>query len=186
MRLKYVLRRLVHSPGFTLVTALTLALGIGANSAIFSVVEGILLKPLPYPHAERLVAMNHTAPGINFKEAGGAPFLYFTYRDQGRVFERAGLWTTNGFTVTGLAEPERILAAAVTADVLPVLGISPSIGRWFSDKEDLPGAPETAATHLLDSARDQRRTEIGVNGPLGDGLGSDTLKPHSPTALRPT
>ncbi len=144
MRLKYVLRRLIHSPGFTLITALTLALGIGANSAIFSVVEGILLKPLPYPHAERLVAINHTAPGINFKEAGSAPFLYFTYRDQGRVFERAGLWGTNGFTVTGLAEPERILAVAVTADVLPTLGISPSIGRWFSTGDDAPGAAETA------------------------------------------
>ena len=90
MRLTYVLRRLLHSPGFTLVTALTLALGIGANSAIFSVIEGILLKPLPYPHAERLVAMNHTAPGINFAEAGSAPFLYFTYREEGRVFEEPG------------------------------------------------------------------------------------------------
>ena len=143
MRLTYVLRRLLHSPGFTLVTALTLALGIGANSAIFSVIEGILLKPLPYPHAERLVAINHTAPGINFAEAGSAPFLYFTYREEGRVFEESGLWQPAAVTVTGLAEPEQVPSVNVTADLLPALEISPSIGRGFSQKDDSPGAPKT-------------------------------------------
>jgi putative ABC transport system permease protein len=143
MRLTYVLRRLIHSPGFTLITALTLALGIGANSAIFSVVEGILLKPLPYPHAERLVAINHTAPGINFTEAGSAPFLYFTYRDEGRIFEKSGLWQTDAVTVTGLAEPEQVPSINVTSEVLPALGIPPSIGRWFSPKDNSPGAPKT-------------------------------------------
>jgi putative ABC transport system permease protein len=144
MRLKYVLRRLIHSPGFTLVTTLTLALGIGANSAIFTVIEGTLLKPLPYPHAERLVAINHTAPGINFPEAGSAPFLYFTYREEGRVFEQSGLWQLDAVTVTGLAEPEQVPSVNVTADLLPALGISPSIGRRFSQKDDSPGAPQTA------------------------------------------
>jgi putative ABC transport system permease protein len=144
MRLTYVLRRLIHSPGFTLITALTLALGIGANSAIFSVIEGILLKPLPYPRADRLVAINHTAPGINFTEAGSAPFLYFTYREEGRVFEKSGLWQSNASSITGLAEPEQVPSINVTVDVLPALGISPSIGRWFSPKDDSPGAPETA------------------------------------------
>jgi putative ABC transport system permease protein len=144
MRLAYVLRQLLHSPGFTLVTALTLALGIGANSAIFTVIEGILLKPLPYPHAERLVAINHTAPGINFTEAGSAPFLYFTYREEGRVFEQSGLWQLDTVTVTGLAEPEQVPSVNVTTEVLPALDISPTIGRGFSQKDDSPGAPKTA------------------------------------------
>jgi len=143
MRLKYVLRRLIHSPGFTIVTAVTLALGIGANTAIFSVIEGILLKPLPYPHAERLVALNHTAPGINLMEAGSAPFLYFTYRDEGRVFEKSGLWDKGTGSVTGLAEPEEVPTIEVTVDVLPALGIAPSIGRGFSEHDDSPGAPDT-------------------------------------------
>jgi hypothetical protein len=75
MRLKHTLRRLVHSTGFTLITAITLALGIGVSTAIFSVIEGILLKPLPYPDSEGLIAVNHTLPGINFPDAGSAPFL---------------------------------------------------------------------------------------------------------------
>ena len=144
MRFKYVLRRLRQSPGFTFLTALTLALGIGANSAIFSVLEGVLLKPLSYPHADRLVAMDHTAPGINFAQAGTAPFLYFTYHDEGRVFESTGAWHNGTLTVTGLAEPEQVLAIEATADVLPTLGVAPFIGRWFSPADDSPGAPSTA------------------------------------------
>jgi predicted permease len=144
MRFKYVVRRLMHSPGFTFLTALTLALGIGANSAIFSVLEGVLLKPLPYPHADRLVSMNHVAPGINMPSAGSAPFLYFTYRDQGRVFENVGIWHTGTSTVTGLAEPEQVSDIEATAEVLPALGVTPSLGRWFSQAEDTPGAPQTA------------------------------------------
>ena len=83
MRLRHILRRLARAPMFTAITVLTLALGIGANSAIFSVIEGILLKPLPYPHSEDLIDLHHTAPGVNLPEADLAPFLYFTYREQG-------------------------------------------------------------------------------------------------------
>ncbi len=143
MRLKHILRRLIKSPGFTLITALTLAVGIGANSAIFTVIEGVLLKPLAYPGAERLVAVNHNAPGINFPEAGSAPFLYFTYRDEGRTFAASGVWRPRKASITGLVEPEEVDTIDVTADVLPALGVSPAIGRWFSEKDDSPGAPET-------------------------------------------
>lgn len=143
MHLKYVLRRLIHAPGFTLATILTLAVGIGANSAIFAVIDSVLLKPLPYPNAERLVAVNHTAPGINFQEAGSASFLYFTYRDEGRLFEASGVWRPRKASITGLAEPEEVDTVDVTADMLPALGVSPAIGRWFSEKDDAPGTPET-------------------------------------------
>ena len=92
----------MRSTMFTAVTATTIAIGIGANSAIFSVIEGILLKALPYPHPEDLIALNHTAPGINFIDAGAAPFLYFTYREEGRTFQDIAIWQGDTASVTGL------------------------------------------------------------------------------------
>src|SRR5579864_7595620 len=109
MRLKHILRRLSHTPMFTLIAVATLAIGIGANTAIFSVVEGILLKPLPYSHPGELVAVDHTAFGDNISHAGMAPFLYFTYREQNRTFEDVGMWDSGSVTVTGLAEPEQVI-----------------------------------------------------------------------------
>ncbi|HTS48137.1 MAG TPA: ABC transporter permease, partial [Bryobacteraceae bacterium] len=138
---KHVLRRLMHAPMFTVVTAVTLALGIGANSAIFSVIEGILLKPLPYPRADRLIAVNHTAPGINFVEANIAPFLYFTYREEGRTFQDIALWQDDTSNVTGLAEPEVVRDVLVTDGFLPMLAIQPVLGRSFSAADDSPNAP---------------------------------------------
>ena len=88
-------------PVFTGITVLTLALGIGANTAIFSVIEGVLLKPLPYPRSDELVALDHAAPGVNLPQAGAAPFQYFTYREEGRVFQDVGLWNTGTVSVTG-------------------------------------------------------------------------------------
>jgi putative ABC transport system permease protein len=143
MRLKQIVRRLVQLPMFTTVAVVTLAIGIGANTAIFSVAESVLLKPLPFPHAEQLVAVDHTAPGVNLKSVGAAPFLYFTYRDEARVFEDVGLWTSDTSSVTGLAQPEEIRTLVVTGNVLGILGIQPALGRSFSPKDDEPGGPET-------------------------------------------
>ena len=78
-------------PLFTGMAVLTLALGIGANTAIFSVISGVLLKPLPYPRSDDLVALDHAAPGLDIQRAGAAPFLYFTYREDGRVFQDLSL-----------------------------------------------------------------------------------------------
>ncbi len=128
---------------FTAIAAITLAVGIGANSAIFSVINGVLLKPLPYRHADELIDLNHTAPGVNFPDADPAPFLYFTYREQGRVFQSLGLYQTNSRTVTGLAEPEEVKCLNVTAEILPMLGVQPVLGRWFSPQDDAPGSPLT-------------------------------------------
>jgi predicted permease len=128
---------------FTVVTTVTLAIGIGANSAIFSVINGVLLKPLPYPHPEELIELSHAAPGVHLADAGSAPFFDFSYRDHGRSFQEVGLYRWTARTVTGLAEPETAQSLNVTAQVLPILGVRPEIGRWFSAKDDAPGSPET-------------------------------------------
>ena len=142
--IRYGLRALRKSPGFTTVAVLTLVLGIGANSAIFSVINGILLKPLPYSHPEELIDLHLTAPGVNFPDADPAPFLYFTYREQGRSFQSVGLYSWNTQSVTGLTEPEEAQCLNVTAEVLPILGVQPALGRWFSENDTAPGSPQTA------------------------------------------
>jgi predicted permease len=128
---------------FTAVAILTLALGIGANTAVFSVVEGVLLKPLPYPEPERLIALSHTAPGVNIPDLGMSPSFYFTFRDRNRTFQDAGLYTDNRVSVTGISDPEQVAAVTITDGVIPILGIRPMLGRSFSRQDDSPGSAET-------------------------------------------
>src|SRR3982750_250481 len=139
MRLNQIFRRLLQLPGFTAVAVLTLAIGIGANAAVFSVVEAVLLKPLPYPNPDDLVLLDHSAPGVGLKSTGAAPFLYFTYREDGRTFEDVGMWTRDTTSVTGLAEPEEVQCVLVTDGVLPLLGVKPALGRLFAKNDDLSG-----------------------------------------------
>ncbi len=142
-QLRHVIRRLLRTPTFTAVALLTLAVGIGANTAIFSVVNGVLLKPLPYPEADRLIGVWHTAPGVNLKEINNGPSNYFTYREESRTFVDMGVYGNDQVTVTGVAEPERVAALNVTASTLPILGVAPFLGRTFSAADDSPGRPET-------------------------------------------
>src|ERR1043165_5767537 len=143
MGFKHIVKRLVRTPLFTAVTILTLAIGIGANTAIFSVVEGILLRPLPFNHSDELIAVDHTAPGVNLENAGAAPFLYFTYREDSRTFQDIGIWNTDTSSLTGLAEPEEIRTLNVTPSVLSILRVQPSVGRLFSEADGSPNAPRT-------------------------------------------
>jgi predicted permease len=142
-QLKLVLRRLIHAPMFTVITLITLAAGVGANTVVFSVLEGVLLKPLPYPHPEELIGVWHTAPGINLKELNAAPSNYFIYREQGQTFQDIGLYTNDSVSVTGIAEPEQARALDFTDGVLPILGVQPILGRSFTREDDSPGKPET-------------------------------------------
>jgi len=152
--LRQVLRRLGRSPIFTVITIITLAAGVGANIAVFSVVEGVLLKPLSYPHAETLVGVWHTAPGLNMDEVNMAPSNYFIYREQNRVFEDIGVYQGYSVAVTGQGNPEQVPALVATDGVLPTLGVAPMIGRWFSRADDTPGAADTV---MLDYGYWQRR-----------------------------
>ena len=140
---RYVLRKLARAPSFTIISIVTLALGIGANSAIFSVVNGVLLKPLPFDDPEALVGVWHVAPGLGFDQVNQSPAMYFTYRDENRVFEDIGLWDDDQVSVTGLEEPEQVEAILVTDGVMPLLRLRPTIGRMFSPEDDLPGNQET-------------------------------------------
>jgi predicted permease len=141
--LHYAACRLRHNPGFTTVCVLTLAIGIGANSGIFSAINGILLRPVPYHNPDELIDLNHTAPGVNFPDANPAPFLYFTYREQGRSFQSIGLYISGARSVKESAGIEEAQCLDVTAEILPMLGIQPVLGRWFSQKDDAPGSPPT-------------------------------------------
>jgi putative ABC transport system permease protein len=142
VRLNKVLRRLRRAPLFTSVAVLTLALGIGANVAIFSVIRGVLLKPLPFDHPEELVGVWHTAPGLGFPRINQAPAFYLTYRDEAKTFEDTGMWDTTAVTITGAGDPERVEAMLVTDGTLGLLRVRPILGRRFTSDDDSPRTPE--------------------------------------------
>ena len=132
-------RQLRKHPAFTAAAALTLALGIGANTAIFSLVDGVLLRPLPYPEPGRLVVVLQSYPSIGLGRWGISQFLFASFRDQARSFERMAAHTETGLTLTGLDAPVRLQGAYVTAGFFEVLGVQPAQGRSFLPEEDVPG-----------------------------------------------
>src|SRR5258707_11472488 len=142
--LKQILRRLGRAPLFTVITLVTLAAGVGANTVVFSVLEGVLLKPLPYPKPDELIGVWLTAPGIQLKEFELSPSDYFIFREQNRTLQDLGLYAGDSVSLTGVADPEQVRALRVTDGTLPLLGIPPLLGRSFTKQDDSPGAPETA------------------------------------------
>jgi predicted permease len=143
---KFAFRRLRKSPGFALTVLLTLAIGIGANAAVFSVINRVLLEPLPYPDSDRLIALWLNAPGgglANFSSGLQlSPSMYFTFARYNRSFQSIGIWTMQNANVTGLAQPEEVHAALVSDGVLQTLDVRPALGRWFSSADQDPhGAP---------------------------------------------
>jgi predicted permease len=140
---RYGLRQLRRNPGFTAVAVITLALGIGASTAISSVVNGVLLKPLPYPHPNQLVSVSCAAPTIKMMDLGMSAPTYFVYRDESRTFHDIGLYTSGDVTVIGVAGPESLLALDATEELLPTLGVRPILGRLFTRADDQPSSPRT-------------------------------------------
>ncbi len=146
---RQAVRGLRRSPLFTLVAVLTLAIGIGATTAVFSVVDGVLLKPLPYPDSDGLVAVWHDAPGAAGLAgvAGGlnlSPSMMVTYREQSRSFEKIGLWAPIMASVTGVGAPEQVPAALATGQLLPAFGVAPLLGRWIAESDEGIDAPPVA------------------------------------------
>ncbi len=168
-QLRQVLRRLGRAPMFTAITLLTLAIGVGANTVIFSVIEGVLLKPLPYPHAEQLIGVWHTAPGINIKDLNMAPSIYFIDREQNTTLQDIGVYDGDAFNVTGTGEPEHVRGLDVTDGTLPLLGVKPALGRLFTRQDDTAGAPQTV---LLSYAYWQQKFG-GATSAIGSSITMD-------------
>jgi len=136
--LRYAWRLLASRPGFSSVAILTLALGIGANTAIFTVINAVLLRPLPFPNPDRLVLLVERAAQLAIVTTSWEN--YQDWRDQSHSFESVAASRALTMTLTGVANPERVPARMVTATLLPALGVSPQLGRTFTADDDKPGA----------------------------------------------
>jgi len=174
--LKFALRQLLKNPGFTAVAVLTLALGIGANTAIFSLVNGVLLKPLPFPESDRLVALfeNHREQGQDFVNLTAPGFA--DWRSQSTVFEDLAAYQPGGFDLTGTGDPARLFGIRASASLFPLLRAQPALGRGFSAEEDVFGQGRVAVLgHRLWKER-----FLGTADVLGKGV---TLDGNSYTVI---
>src|ERR1700722_15983587 len=140
--LRYAARMLRTSPGFTLVAILTLALGIGANTAIFSFVDGVLLKPLPYAHPERILMVWEKPPGG--LRNGISTLNYLDWKAQNTVFDKMAAQRGESVTWSGVSEPVELRAGMVSAPYFEIFGIQAALGRTFVKDEDQAGAPHVA------------------------------------------
>jgi len=165
--LRYGVRMLLKQPGFTLIAVAALAISIGANTAIFSAINALLLRPLPVKDIDRLVSTIALREGF---DPFGSSFLeYAAYRDRTHLFVSSGMATQRSFNLIGQREPERVRGAAVTADYLTTLGVIPVLGRPFSADEDRPGGPAVA----LISHTFWQKHFAGSAGAIGQPLNLD-------------
>ena len=156
---RHAVRGIGRSPLFAVAALLTLAIGCGATTAVFSVVDGVLLKPLPYPDPNRLVAVWHTAPGApGLTDVSGglrlSPSMLVTYQEESRSFEKIGMWIEGTASVTGIGDPEQVASIALLGDVLQTLEVPPLLGRWLTAEDEPPSAARRA---LLSYGYWQRR-----------------------------
>lgn len=198
--IRYGVRSLLKHPGFTAIAIATLALGIGTNTAIFSLVNAVLLKPLPYKDPQQLVLVWEDASDIGFPRADPAPGNYADWKTQQTVFESMAAVAPRSYSLTGDGDPERVMANAITADLFPLLGSAPQLGRNFTADEDKPGGPNVVLlSHGIWQSRyagdrgivgreilldDQKYTVVGVM-PTGFQFLSNTVGLWVPLALTP-
>jgi predicted permease len=142
-QVRQVFRRLGRAPLFTIATLITLGVGVGANTVIFSVLEGVLLKPLPYPRPDQLIGVWHTAPGVGITDLNMSPSIYLIDREQNTTFQDIGMYDGDSLSVTGSGKPEQVVGLDVTDGTLPMLGVQPALGRLFTRADDSPSAPDT-------------------------------------------
>ena len=174
--LRLALRTLLRRPAYMSAAVLTLALGIGATTSIFSVVYSVLIKPLPYPNSDELVRIRHPETAVNAVFDWASSNMYLTYRKENRTFANVGLWQEADATLSVLGEPERVRALRVTDGTLQALGVTPLRGRWFTEAEH--GAEDQSpAPVILSYAFAQRRfggdavvgRELSLDAPRGNG-----------------
>src|SRR5579864_3942356 len=142
--IRYSTRTIFKNPGLTIVIVLSLALGIGANTAIFSVTSALLLKPLPYPQPDRLTILWLRSPGLGIPQDWPSPGEYMDIKARNHVFEETALAQGRTITLTGIDQPERVELITGTTSLFHMLGAKSFIGRTFIPQEDLPGQPLTA------------------------------------------
>lgn len=138
--IRYGWRMLLRNPGFSAIAVLTLAIGIGASTAIFSVVDTVLLRPLPYQQPDQLVVVTESLPGMSTDEIGVSAAEYQDYRERNRSFSQVAAYESAGFNLTGVGQPSRVNAAALSASAFPLLRVSPELGRAFTQEEDRYGS----------------------------------------------
>src|SRR5216110_1498832 len=149
--LKFAFRQLLKQPGFTAVAVLTLALGIGANTALFSVVNGVLLRPLPFGEQERLVTLWESSPAQGIDQQAVSPPSFMDWRAQGSVFEEMAFWTgPTDFNLVTQDGSDKVRASYPSSSLFRVLRVEPQLGRGFLAEEDPPRGPQTAViSHKL-------------------------------------
>ena len=140
----YALRAFAKNPGFAAAAVLSLAIGIGANTSIFSIADTLLLKPLPYKNAERLVILWNRSPGLNITQDWFSTAQYFDIKNGHSGFEQVAIAIGGKFNLTSDGEPERVGTIRLSSNLLPMLGAKPALGRWFNADEDSPGHAPTA------------------------------------------
>ena len=141
--IRHAARGLWRSPGFSLAVILTLALGIGGNTAVFSVVDQLLLRPLPYPDGDQLAIVEESTGGLNSR-ADVSPANWLDWQRESRTFQRFAAWQPWAFTLTGAGEPRRVNAQQVSSEFFPLLGVAPLLGRTISNEDDRPSGPPVA------------------------------------------
>ncbi len=164
--MKHSFRRLLKSPAFALTALITIGAAIGANALIFSVVNGVILKPLPYANPSSLVGAWLVAPGVMPGPLEQSAATYFMLRDSAQSFEDIGLWDGGSVTITGRGEPEQVEMLWVTDGTLPILGIHPALGRGFTKEDDLPKGPNV----VLITHRYWQRAFGGNSAAIGQSL----------------